>query len=108
MKPALRKIFLECLIIFFYKITVRQVLLYVFKVDGLLKTHDCFDKLNQAIHSGCAEIAEKDLLELIERSREVHYERAPILFYPKWRSCLAPVRIGAKGTVELPYFFILL
>uniref|UniRef100_A0A158R553 Protein SZT2 n=1 Tax=Syphacia muris TaxID=451379 RepID=A0A158R553_9BILA len=80
----------------FYKEQCRQM------VDILLRTYDRFDKLYRALRSGCAELPETELFEMVDRSREIYFERAPLLFYPKWRPSLPSVHIAARGTVELP------
>lgn len=69
-------------------------------MKSLLHDSERFNLIHGELMNGAHQIRESDLLEIISRSRVVHFVRSPLLLFPKWRKLVAVVRKGTENATR--------
>lgn len=69
-------------------------LLQNFQIRAIFRDKLQFRRIHQSLLSDNVKISEADLLQITSHSREVHFVRSPLLFFPAWRKKIAEIRRG--------------
>ncbi|VDN58252.1 unnamed protein product [Dracunculus medinensis] len=85
----------------FFENQSQQMCILDTRIRAIFRDKLQFRRIHQSLLSDNVKISEADLLQITSHSREVHFVRSPLLFFPAWRKKIAEIRRGTDDYANL-------